>query len=518
MQTIYKTGLAAMSTSINTPSFQKMKVSHAAHSLNYLERQKIGIQAIGGNTPVSSVAASYSVSRKFVYQQKDKALEGIAQAFKEKTSDDEEKVLFRLPVTKKWISQFTLALILIARCPYQGVIEVLRDLFDYDISKGSIHNTVYSALKQSKTINQQQNLAGVTVGLHDEIYQAGDPVLAGVCAHSTYCYLLSLEESCDANTWGVRLLDLKEKQNLNPSKTIADGGLSARKGQKDAWPDTPCGGDTFHALYPFGKLCHFQDNRAVDALKSVEEFKHKIACPRGKWKKDENYQEALGKLAIAEEVYTKAAALSDDLNTLHHWLKKDILSLRGPSYEDRRHLLEFVVEELRSREHICKHRIEPVRKYLENHKDNLLEFVPEMQKLLGEVSIEFDVPLVDVQSVAKLRGLSTQARWEEHAILRNRLKEKFHLIETAVDEILESIVRASSLVENLNSRLRNYFTLRRHLGNDYLEILRFFLNHRRFMRSDYKERVGKSPTELLTDENHKHWLEMLGFELFKQAA
>ena len=141
-----------------------------------------------------------------------------------------------------------------------------------------------------------------------------------------------------------------------------------------------------------------------------------------------------------------------------------------------------------------------------------------MEKLFGEVSIEFDVPLADVQSVANLRGLSTQTRWEEYAVLRNRLKTKFHLVETAVDEILNSIVRASSLVENLNSRLRNYFTLRRHLGNDYLEILRFFLNHRRFMRSDCAERVGKSPTELLTDESHKHWLELLGFELFKQAA
>ncbi len=43
--------------------------------------------------------------------------------------------------------------------------------------------------------------------------------------------------------------------------------------------------------------------------------------------------------------------------------------------------------------------------------------------------------------------------------------------------------RSSSLVENLNSRLRTYFTLRRHLGGAYLDLLRFFLNHRRFMRS-----------------------------------
>ena len=79
-------------------------------------------------------------------------------------------------------------------------------------------------------------------------------------------------------------------------------------------------------------------------------------------------------------------------------------------------------------------------------------------------------------------------------------------------------MRASSLVENLNSRLRNHFTLRKQLGNDYLELLRFFLNHRRFNASEEERRKGKSPAELLTGTTHKHWLELLGYELFRQAA
>jgi len=78
--------------------------------------------------------------------------------------------------------------------------------------------------------------------------------------------------------------------------------------------------------------------------------------------------------------------------------------------------------------------------------------------------------------------------------------------------------RASSIVENLNSRLRCYFFLRRHLGDDYLELLRFFLNHHRFLRSARPERVGKSPAELLTGNPHDHWLELLGFQLFKRPA
>ena len=70
---------------------------------------------------------------------------------------------------------------------------------------------------------------------------------------------------------------------------------------------------------------------------------------------------------------------------------------------------------------------------------------------------------------------------------------------------------ASSIIENLNSRLRNYFFLRRELGSGYLELLQFYLNHHRFLRSEHPERVNKSPAELLTGQTHPHWLEMLGF-------
>ena len=83
-------------------------------------------------------------------------------------------------------------------------------------------------------------------------------------------------------------------------------------------------------------------------------------------------------------------------------------------------------------------------------------------------------------------------------------------------ELLADVVRASSVIENLNSRLRSYFFLRRHLGEDYLALLQFFLNHRRFLRSEHPERAGKSPAELLTGKAHPHWLELLGYTRFTQ--
>ena len=252
----------------------------------------------------------------------------------------------------------------------------------------------------------------------------------------------------------------------------------------------------------------------------VDELRHKIQGLRGRWKQDQNHLTLLLNLENAEGVLEKAFSLAEDVATLYRWLKNDILSLVGPSYQDRRELLAFVIEQLSLREELCRHRIGPVRKYLESHKDDLLEFVPLMEKRLEKIAKEFEISLESVLAVYRSKGLpsSSNRRWEQHEALRNLLGRNFYAIEAAVVEALGAVVRASSLVENLNSRLRNCFTLRKQLGNDYLELLRFFLNHRRFNASEKEERVGKSPVELLTGRIHEHWLELLGYELFKRAA
>ena len=65
-------------------------------------------------------------------------------------------------------------------------------------------------------------------------------------------------------------------------------------------------------------------------------------------------------------------------------------------------------------------------------------------------------------------------------------------LRAAVTALLGQVVRASSVIENLNSRLRNYFFLRRRLGADYLALWQFFLNHRRFLRSEARSASAKA--------------------------
>lgn len=118
---------------------------------------------------------------------------------------------------------------------------------------------------------------------------------------------------------------------------------------------------------------------------------------------------------------------------------------------------------------------------------------------------------------ARSRDERDPRRWAEESAVREQFRGRFHAACQAVDALVAGTVRASSLVENLNSRLRTYFTLRRHLGADYLELLRFYLNHHKLERSERPERTGKTPAELLTGEAHGHWLELLGFRRFARG-
>ena len=128
----------------------------------------------------------------------DKAQRSLDESCAPSSGDDD--VLFHLPVTKHWPYQLILDLVLICHSSYRGVVEFFRDLFDMPISVGTFHNRLAAAVVTAVEINQAQNLSGIEVGFHDEIYQANKPVLVGVDAASTYGYLLKAVEHRNEDT------------------------------------------------------------------------------------------------------------------------------------------------------------------------------------------------------------------------------------------------------------------------------------------------------------------------------
>ena len=484
-----------------------------AQALSPSERQELALQALSGHQPITTLAEQHQVSRKFIYAQKDKALQALDETF-DPAADDKE-VLFYLPVTKAWLRQAVLGLVLICHSSFRGVIEFFAALLDQAISLGSVHTIVQHSVARARQLQASEALSAIRVGAHDEIFQSHHPILVGCDVDSTYCYLLTQEAQRDATTWGVHLLDLQDK-GLALEHSIADGGKGLRAGQALACPAVPCWGDHFHLLQALRRLSTYVDNRAFATMTTCEKLEQQMRRA-----KQQTQGHLLSKkLAQARQAQQQAIGLADDLTTLVQWLQHDILTVIGPALPTRQALYDWIVEALREREAQLPHRIAPVRRLLENGRDDFLAFAHDLDHRLEKLATQFQVEPHLVRALFELHALPLEqpARWQQEGTLRSALGSTFVPLKEEVLQLIDTTTRASSVVENLNSRLRNYFFLRKHLGPQYLDLLRFFLNHRCFLRSEHPERVGKSPAQLLTGNAHPHWLALLGFERFKKCA
>jgi hypothetical protein len=488
-------------------------LSRPAQDLSPDQRQRLAVGALSGTTPVARLAHEHDVSRKFVYQQAGKAQQALDRAFA--PDADDPRVLFTLPVTRSLLRQIVLGLILVCHSSFRCAVAFLTDVLDFPLSVGTVANIVHAAVGPARVHNDRQDLSGVRVGAHDEIYQTQQPVLVGVDADSTYCYLLSQEGHRDADTWGVRLLELQAR-GFAPEATVADGGAGLRAGQELALPALPCRGDVFHVLYEFGQVLRYLEGRAYEAIAGRLEVERQRATP-GK-RRDRLKHVFSARLRHARAAEAQAVALYDDLALLRRWLRDDILAVAGPDAVTRRALYDFVVAEVRARVPLGPPGVKDVCRALKNQRATLLAFVAPLEEALAAPAARQALPVAVVRQLLRVQALPAThpRRWPQEAALRQQLGGRFHGLSMAVAALASSVVRASSVAENLNSRLRCYFFLRRELGPDYLALLQFFLNHRRFPRSAHAQRVGKSPAELLTGQAHPHWLEMLGYQRFQR--
>ncbi len=483
-----------------------------AKTLGAGERLSLGVQALAGHQTITGLAEDANVSRKFVYRQAGIAQAALDDAFASTEPDDE--VLFYQPITKNWLRQAALGLTFICHSSQRGIHEFYRDLLGVNLSVGTVHNILRDAIDKARPLNLGQNLANVDIAGLDEIFQNRQPVLVGADIHSTYCFLLSAEDQRDGDTWGIRLLECKDR-GFDPSATIADFGTGIRAGHERAKLMVPCRGDIFHAEQEITSVVAFLENRAYDTIAAHDKLERKKNKLQQQSRRDQlgQVQSLSHKVTAAAHEQAKAIALADDLAVLARWLGVDVFAVSGLPYADRTGLYDFIVAELQARVPHCPHRLNPVCTLLQNHRDQLLAFAWQLDQDLTDLAAEFEVPVAVVRELLDLQSLDKRQplRWQKEAALRERLRGRFHAIEAAVRDLSKKVVRASSIIENINSRLRNYFFLRREIGSGYLELLQFFLNHRRFLRSERPERVGKSPAELLTGQTHPHWLEMLGY-------
>ena len=96
-------------TPLHWPAPTTVHVSCPATQLAPQQRQGLAIQVLAGTETVSELARQHEVSRKFLYQQVHTAEKALSEAFAPSSRPDD--VLFYLPVTKAWLRQLVLGLV-----------------------------------------------------------------------------------------------------------------------------------------------------------------------------------------------------------------------------------------------------------------------------------------------------------------------------------------------------------------------------------------------------------------------
>lgn len=476
-------------------------------------RKNMALHVLAGGRP-TEIARVNQVSRKFVYGQSTIARQAIDSVFN-RMPVDEERVLFHIPVTKSLIRQIVLVLLLRCHASYRGVIAFFGDLFGYNISLGTIHNIVAAVVSKAETVTTSVNLMNAKTGCHDEIYQAGKPVLVGIDARSTYCYLLAAAEHADGETWGCELLDLIAR-GLCLDTVVADLGSGLRRGQELAMPNVPCFADIFHVFRDMSDIFRYYERKHAGAVTSRKSLDDKMASLELRGKKRTRHSRSLGAARAREKSLSE---LITSLQILFDWMRNDVLTLAGAGFDERSITFDFIITELRLQESE-RGKLISLRKRLENHKDELLGFAKKLDYQLDKVAMTHKVPKDLLQRLCIALGMNESDinRYRIESDIWLLVGSRLHDIRTDVEQLLASTVRASSLVEMTNSILRSYFFLRRQAGAEYLKLLQFYLNHRVLKESERPERIGKSPREILSGESHAHWLELLGFIRLQPCA
>lgn len=382
---------------------------------------------------MAHLAAEHHISRKFVSHQAGTARQALRDAFD--PDPDDGHAPFHLPVTKAWLRQLTLGLVLIGHSPWRGVTELLRDLFDYPLSLGAVPDIVRGAVPLARRHNDRRDLSRARVGAHDEIFQARRPVPVGCDADSTYGYLLSQEACRDADTWAVRLLELADR-GRHPEAAVAGGGSAPRAGPELALPGVPCRGDVFHALRnEVGPPVRYLENRAYRAIAARSKVEARPAGPGRR--RDRRELSLAQRLRRALEEEAQAVPLAEDVALLARWLREGVLAVAGPGHAERCELYDFVVAQLRAREALCPHRIKPACDALERQRGDLLAFAERLDRDREALAQECQVLAALAREALRVPALSPYdaRRGPREAALWRAWGGRYHRAREAVEEL-----------------------------------------------------------------------------------
>jgi hypothetical protein len=352
--------------------------------------------------------------------------------------------------------------------------------------------------------------------LSDEIFAIRAPILVTIEAQSTAILKIELASDRSAETWKAHFDDLGD--HLCHSIGMAsDRGVGLTAGYRAACQEGFWVCDQFHEFQDLFNRCHQLERKAYGAigkeLKAAETFA-KAKSEANLQKRLEQYDQTHRTCEHAIERYDQLDLLLSMLSEALH-LCSDSGRLR--TAEGVRSDLTLILSLL---EEIEDERLPELLKPIRCHMDDILVPFRQVELIHAELLDLMPEPMVDALALAWHHDhLSYQSHGKKKHYHRREcdywltffeglLDGQFDEFKALVFEKLDSIVKASSLVEMVNSLIRPCLNSSKgQITQETLNLIMFYHNHRRYKGG---RRQGKAPIELLTGEALQgDWVDLL---------
>ena len=486
-----------------------------AHNISQAKRispatkRAMALQAIGRRQTMADLSRHFACSRTTVYQQQKRALDAVANAFEE----SDEETLFSVAVTPSCLHKMVVALCFICRSSYRGILYFLESMFGFSLSLGSVFNILEAAADKAAVLNDAYDLSPIRSSAADELFHRNRPLLGVVDIDSRFCALLEQSERRGQESW-ARPLRALQARGYAPDTCVADGAKGLVKGHETVLPKTVLRLDHFHVIRDLKDCARFLKNEVASQVTGTLKL----------WQRAEKKRKATKKKACSRALAAALAELHEleethaTFQTLSGWLQHDILQLAGHRPEERAMLYDFVVAEMRLLANRHPHRIGTMVTSLIHRREALLAVANALNDQFAPLAARYQVTLSTLWQVCYIAryGIDSGHYHDQSSALESVIGDRYEEIEDAVLSILANTHRCSSMVENLNSRVRPYLEERKSVSQKTLGLLQFYLNHKPFMRSRHARLVKKTPAEAMTGKPHRPWLEMLGFPAVKE--
>lgn len=404
-----------------------------------------------------------------------------------------------------------LVLTMEAKCSSRGIEAILNLAWGHSVSHQTILKILFYSGIVAKELNSETDLSNISNLLADEIHQKNIPIL-GVCDPFSATLMLGNYGDRKGESWEAFLEELKP-QNLNPLSVTSDAGSGILKGVKASFCSAILIRDIFHVLYKLSKALRSMLGICLNLINRKDKAPASNKADLGKTTE------------LAIEIFDRFENALNSLSSNWRLGNRDIDYINSAKLGKT---IDTICVELSSfiKNVSSSDAIKKALTYLENGKDEILAY---KRRLEESVKIEFSKYGYDnlvlntlmnlVESIDMYHRCYEDKKGKDFyankiVCLRKNLRDYKTACQNEVDnainqcwDIARSLCPSSSLIECVNSVIRQHLNTYKSIPSWFTDLFTFFWNHRIFVRG---KRTGHAPVELLYGKKMKDsWVDSI---------